>query len=71
MPVPSLSSTLADLVAVFRPCFTAPSFETFTALVAGFLAQPGARTVTGMLAGARLAGVWHHSRAHRFFSTAR
>ncbi len=40
-------------------------------MVAGFLAQPGLRTVTGMLAGARLAGVWHHTRAHRFFSAAR
>jgi hypothetical protein len=29
------------------------------------------RTVTGMLAGARLAGRWHHARAHRFFSAAR
>jgi len=35
------------------------------------LAQPGARTVCGMLAGARLAGRWHHSRAHRFFAVAR
>jgi hypothetical protein len=24
-----------------------------------------------MLVGARLAGIWHHSRAHRFFATAR
>jgi len=24
-----------------------------------------------MLAGARLAGIWHHSRAHRFFTAAR
>jgi DDE superfamily endonuclease len=32
---------------------------------------PGLRTVTGMLAGARLAGVWHHTRAHRFFAVAR
>ncbi len=37
----------------------------------GLVAQPGMRTVTGMLAGARLAGIWHHSRAHRFFAAAR
>jgi hypothetical protein len=71
MPTPSLPRSLADLLACFRPCVTAPSFTTFTALVGGFLAQPGPRTVTGMLAGARLAGVWHHARAHRFFSAAR
>jgi hypothetical protein len=54
-----------------RPCFTAPTFRTFQALVGGFLAQPGLRTVTGMLVGARLAGRWHHARAHRFFAAAR
>jgi hypothetical protein len=53
---PSLPRSLADLLIVFRPCFTAPTFATFRAMVAGFLAQPGLRTVTGMLAGARLAG---------------
>src|SRR6266540_1791561 len=71
MLTPSLPRSLADLLIVFRPCFTAPTFATFRAMVAGFLAQPGLRTVTGMLAGARLAGVWHHTRAHRFFSAAR
>src|SRR5256885_11184215 len=55
----------------YRPCFTAPTFATFAALVAGMVAQPGARTVTGMLTGAGLAGVWHHGRAHRFFAGAR
>ncbi|WP_248965938.1 transposase [Sphaerisporangium perillae] len=29
------------------------------------------RTVCGMLLGAGLERVWHHCRAHRFFSTAR
>jgi hypothetical protein len=54
-----------------RPCFTAPTFEVFTALVTGFLAQPVGRTVCGMLTGAGLARRWHHARAHRFFSAAR
>jgi hypothetical protein len=71
MPAWSLPRSLSDLLACFQACFTAPTFGTFTALVAGFLAQPGLRTVTGMLAGARLAGRWHHARAHRFFSAAR
>jgi hypothetical protein len=66
-----LPGTLSRVLATFRPCFTAPTFEVFTALVAGLLTQPVSRTVCGMLTGAGLAQVWHHSRAHRFFSTAR
>jgi hypothetical protein len=62
-------SLLAVLVA-FGPCFTGPSFRTFCALVAGLVAQPARRTLCGMLVGAGLAGVWHHCRAHRFFSRA-
>jgi hypothetical protein len=51
----SVSRSLADLPACFQGCFAAPTFRTFTALVGGFLAQPGLRTVIGMLTGARLA----------------
>jgi hypothetical protein len=50
--------------------FTAPSFETFTAMVTGLVAQTGAGTVTGMLTGAGLARAWPHDRAHSFFSRA-
>ena len=71
MPMPSLPRSLADLLIVFRPCFTAPTFATFRAMVTGFLAQPGLRTVTGMLVGARLAGRRHHDLAYRFFATVR
>jgi hypothetical protein len=71
MPAWSLPPSLADLLVCFRGCFTAPTFQTFSWLVAGFVAQPGARTVCGMLAGARRVGRWHHSRAHRFFAVAR
>jgi hypothetical protein len=71
MPTPSLPRSLADLLMAFGPCFTQPTFRTFQALVAGFLTQPGQRTVTGMLVGARLAGRRHHDLAYRFFATAR
>jgi len=67
----TLPGALSRVLGAFRPCFTAPTFDTFTALVAGLLAQPVSRTVCGMLAGAGLARVWHHCRAHRFFSAAR
>jgi hypothetical protein len=71
MPTPSLPRSLADLLMAFGPCFTQPTFRTFQALVAGLLTQPGQRTVTGMLVGARLAGRRHHDLAYRFFATAR
>jgi hypothetical protein len=71
MPTPSRPRSLADLLIVFRPCFTAPTFATFRAMATGFLAQPGLRTVTGMLTGAGLAGRRHHDLAYRFFATAR
>ena len=63
--------SLAGLLAAFRPCFTAPTFHTFLGLVVGLIAQTRRRTVCGMLTGAGLDRVWHHSRAHRLFSNAR
>ena len=67
----TLPASFAVLLAALRPCFTAPSFRMFAALVAGLIAQPGRGTVTGMLTGAGLARAVHHSRAHWFFARAR
>ena len=64
-------ASLMTLLQAFAPLFTAPSFRTFTALARGFLAQPGKRTVCGMLTGAGLSRLWPHDRAHWFFSRAR
>jgi ABC-type thiamin/hydroxymethylpyrimidine transport system permease subunit len=36
---------------------TAPTFWVFQAMVCGLVVRPGRRTITEMLAGARLAGV--------------
>jgi hypothetical protein len=69
-PDVTLPASLAGLLAVFAPCFTAPSFATFCGLVTGFVAQPGRRTVCGMLVGAGLSRVWPHDRAHYFFAKA-
>jgi len=66
-----LPSSLNELLLLFAPCFSRPTFQTFRALVVGQISQTGLRTVTGMLVGCRLSSVWHHARAHRFFSTAR
>jgi hypothetical protein len=71
MLMPPLPPSLASLLVWLRPCFTAPTFATFTGLLVGFLAQTGRRTVTGMLAGARLQQTWSHYRAYRFFARAR
>ena len=67
----TLPPSLFELLDAFRPCFTAPTFTTFVLLAAGLVARPAGRSVCGMLAGAGLGGVWHHSRAHRFFAAAR
>ena len=70
-PMLCVPSSLNELLLLFAPCFSRPTFGTFCALVAGQVSQTGLRTVTGMLVGARLSGVWHHARAHRFFGNAR
>ena len=64
-------ASLMTLLSAFAPLFTVPSFRTFCGLACGFLAQPGKRTVCGMLTGAGLSRAWPHDRAHRFFSRAR
>jgi hypothetical protein len=60
-----------QVLDAFRPCFTAPTFDTFVVLLAGLVARPTRRTVCGMLLGSGMARWWHHSRAHRFFASAR
>lgn len=69
--MPVVPGSLAALLFLFAGAFTAPSFQTFRCLVVGFLARVGDHTVCGMLQAARLAGRWHHSRAHDFFTRAR
>jgi SRSO17 transposase len=64
-------ASLDELLLLFAPCFTKPTLQTFRALVVGQIAQTRLRCVTGMLIGARLSEIWHHARAHRFFSHAR
>ncbi len=66
-----LPSSLNELLLLFATCFSRPTYRTFCALVVGQISQTRVRCVTGMLIGARLSGVWHHTRAHRFFSHAR
>jgi DDE superfamily endonuclease len=64
-------TSLAGLLSLLRPCFTQPTFQTFSMLVVGFVGRIRDCTVTGMLQAAGLAGEWHHSRAHDFFARRR
>jgi hypothetical protein len=64
-------SSLAGLLSLLSPCFTQPSFQTFSMLLVGIVGRIRDCTVTGMLQAAGLAGEWHHSRAHDFFARAR
>jgi transposase len=63
--------SLDRLLSLLAPCFSQPAFQTFRALVLGFIARVGEHTVTGMWQAARLAGRVHHSRAHDFFARRR
>jgi hypothetical protein len=71
LPDGTIPGSLADVLVVFRSCFTAPTFDTFNALVVGLIAQTRRRTVCGMLLGVGLQRLWHHARVHRFFAAAR
>ena len=62
--------SLGELVSLFAGCFTQPTFRTFRALLLGFIARVGEHTITGCLVACGMAGGWHHSRGHRFFSRA-
>jgi hypothetical protein len=69
--MPVLPSSLTQVLVLLRPAFTAPSFQTFEALVAGMVGRVGERTVCGMWQAARLAGRVHHSVGHDFFARSR
>jgi hypothetical protein len=56
------------LLSLLSPCFSQPTFQTFSMLLVGSVARVRDCTVTGMLQAAGLVGVWHHSRAHDFFA---
>jgi len=66
-----MPSSLAGVLSLLAPCFTQPTFQTFNALVVGFVGRIRDCTITGILQAAGLAGEWHHSRAHDFFARRR
>ena len=66
--MPVVPSSLDCLLSLFAGAFSAPAFETFRMLVVGFLCRVGEHSVCGMLQGARLQRLWHHTRGHSFFA---
>jgi hypothetical protein len=71
LPSMNLPPTFARVLSPLRPCFTAPTYQTFVVLFCGFLSCVGDHTVTGMLIASGYSSTWSHHRAHRFFSRAR
>jgi hypothetical protein len=63
--------SLERVLSLLAPCFSQPTFETFRALVVGFIARVGDHTITGMWQAVGLAGRVHHCRAHDFFARRR
>jgi hypothetical protein len=71
MPDTFIVGSFVQLLQVFVPCFTVPSFPTFATLMAGWSLATGRRTVTGVVRAAN-AVEWKHIRTfHRFFSEGR
>lgn len=66
--MPVIPSSLDSLLVLFADAFDARTLQTFRYLVVGLLARVGEHSVCGMLVGARLERVWHHSLAHAFFA---
>jgi hypothetical protein len=56
LPDVTIPGSLAGLLMAFRSCFTAPTFDTFNAMVVGLIAQTRRRTVCGILLGSAWSG---------------
>jgi hypothetical protein len=70
MPEIILPSTFVGLLVAFEPCFHAPSYRTFSLLVAGWIHCQGRRTITAVVVASGGVDRCHISVFHRFFSRA-
>jgi hypothetical protein len=71
MPDALIVVSFASLLQSLSPCFTAPSFESFTTLMSGWVLNLRRHTVTETVRAACAVGTKHISSFHRFFSKAR
>ena len=65
-----LTSSFVDLLQQFSPVFTAPTYQTFVAIVAGWVLSQRHRFITEVIFSSGNVGKGHWSRFHRFFSHA-
>jgi hypothetical protein len=65
-----LTSSFLDLLPQFAPVFTAPTYQTFVAIVAGWVLSQRHRFLTEVIFSSGNVGKGHWSRFHRFFSHA-
>lgn len=65
-----LTPSFVQLLQQFVPVFTAPTFQTFVAIVTGWLLSHRHRYVTEVIFASGNVGNGHWSRFHRFFSHA-
>jgi hypothetical protein len=65
-----LTSSFLDLLPQFAPVFTAPTYQTFLAVVAGWVLSQRHRFITEVIFSSGHVGQGHWSRFHRFFSHA-
>jgi DDE superfamily endonuclease len=65
-----LTSSFLDLLQQFSPVFTAPTYQTFVAIVAGWVLSQRHRFLTEVIFSSGNVGNGHRSRFHRFFSHA-
>ncbi len=65
-----LTSSFLDLLQHFTPVFTAPTYNTFVVIVAGWVLSQRHRFITEVIFSGGHVGVGHGARFHRFFSHA-
>jgi len=65
-----LTSSFADLLQQFSPVFTAPTYQTFVCIIAGWALSQRHRFITEVIFSSGNVGNGHWSRFHRFFSHA-
>jgi len=65
-----LTSSFQDLLQQFSLVFTAPTYQTFVAIVAGWVLSQRHRFITEVIFSSGHVGKGHWSRFHRFFSHA-
>src|SRR5947209_5276630 len=65
-----VTSSFVALLQHFSPVFTAPTYQTFSLIVTGWLLSHRHRYITEVIFSCGRVGIGHWSRFHRFFSHA-